>query len=66
MCENNQLTNQMDRWIIGLMQSLITDFREEMGKYNLDTVVPKLLKFLEQLTNWYVRLNRPRLKGEAG
>lgn len=37
-----------------------------MEKYKLYTVVPKLLQFLENLTNWYVRLNRPRLKGENG
>ena len=35
-----------------------------MEKYKLYTVVPKLLLFLENLTNWYVRLNRLRLKGE--
>ena len=29
-------------------------------------MVPKLLQFLEQLTNWFVRLNRNRLKGETG
>ena len=27
-------------------------------------MVPELIKFLENLTNWYVRLNRPRLKGD--
>lgn len=37
-----------------------------MEKYRLYTVVPKLLQFLENLTNWYVRLNRQRLKGETG
>lgn len=36
-----------------------------MEKYRLYTVVPKLLSFLENLTNWYVRLNRLRLKGES-
>lgn len=35
-----------------------------MEKYKLYTVVPKVLSFLENLTNWYVRLNRNRLKGE--
>jgi len=29
-------------------------------------VVPPLLKFLDDLTNWYVRLNRGRLKGDLG
>lgn len=36
---------------------------EEMGRYKLYKVVPKLVIFLENLTNWYVRLNRNRLKG---
>ena len=34
--------------------------------YRLYTVVPRLVKFIDQLTNWYVRFNRKRLKGEAG
>lgn len=37
-----------------------------MEAYRLYTVVPKLLHFLEDLTNWYVRLNRGRLKGDFG
>lgn len=37
-----------------------------MDSYKLYTVVPPLLNFLEQLTNWYVRLNRPRMKGDEG
>jgi isoleucyl-tRNA synthetase len=37
-----------------------------MAAYRLYTVVPKLLEFIEQLTNWYVRMNRSRLKGKFG
>lgn len=33
--------------------------------YKLYNVVPQLIKFLEYLTNWYVRLNRLRLKGSV-
>jgi isoleucyl-tRNA synthetase len=36
-----------------------------MGEYKLYNVVPQLIKFLDNLTNWYVRLNRSRLKGEV-
>ena len=36
-----------------------------MGEYKLYNVVPSLITFLENLTNWYVRLNRNRLKGET-
>ena len=30
--------------------------------YHLYTVMPQLVKFVDQLTNWYVRMNRRRLK----
>lgn len=36
-----------------------------MSDYKLYNVVPPLINFLEYLTNWYVRLNRQRLKGEV-
>lgn len=34
--------------------------------YRLYTVVPRLLDLVEELTNWYVRFNRRRLKAESG
>ncbi|KAL9296210.1 hypothetical protein ACSQ67_022106 [Phaseolus vulgaris] len=40
--------------------------RQEMDGYRLYTVVPYLLKFLDNLTNIYVRFNRKRLKGRSG
>jgi isoleucyl-tRNA synthetase len=57
--------NFMDKWITAASQNLIRFIREEMTNYRLYTVVPRLLEFLEQLTNWYVRLNRSRLKGQT-
>ena len=58
--------NLMDQWVLSYAQSLIKDVKREMEAYNLNRVVPKLLKFVDQLTNWYVRFNRKRLKGETG
>ena len=37
-----------------------------MDNYKLYNVVKPLLGFLDQLSNWYVRLNRPRMKGDKG
>ena len=37
-----------------------------MDSYHLYTVVPYLVKFVDQLTNIYVRYNRKRLKGKLG
>ncbi|KAI9335063.1 isoleucyl-tRNA synthetase [Pilaira anomala] len=56
----------MDRWILASCQSLIKFVREEMNNYRLYTVVPRLLNMIDILTNWYVRFNRKRLKGENG
>ena len=52
----------MDAWIQASLQGLIKFTREEMQAYRLYTVVPRLVGFIEELTNWYVRLNRNRLK----
>mmetsp|Transcript_39469 Transcript_39469/g.156718 ORF Transcript_39469/g.156718 Transcript_39469/m.156718 type:complete len:1155 (-) Transcript_39469:451-3915(-) len=55
--------NPMDHWVMSSLGSLIHFVRQEMAAYRLFTVVPRLVHFIEDLTNWYVRLNRPRLKG---
>ncbi|TFL01593.1 tRNA synthetases class I-domain-containing protein [Pterulicium gracile] len=58
--------NVMDRWILARCQSLIKLVNEEMAAYRLYTVLPRLLDLVDELTNWYIRFNRKRLKGEDG
>jgi isoleucyl-tRNA synthetase len=58
--------NVMDVWIVSFKESLLEFIAKEMKAYRLYTVVPRLTKFIDQLTNWYVRMNRRRLKGEGG
>ncbi|GFQ95770.1 isoleucine--tRNA ligase, cytoplasmic [Trichonephila clavata] len=58
--------NIMDCWILSFIQSLVSFVSKEMKAYRLYTVVPKLVKFVDHLTNWYVRMNRRRLKGDGG
>lgn len=36
-----------------------------LSAYRLFTVVPRLLTTIDDLTNWYIRFNRKRLKGAA-
>lgn len=59
-------TNIMDVWIRSFKESLVDFVSREMKAYRLYTVVPRLTRFIDQLTNWYVRLNRRRIKGEEG
>jgi isoleucyl-tRNA synthetase len=58
--------NVMDRWILARCQSLILLVKEEMAAYRLYTVIPRLLDLIDELTNWYIRFNRSRLKGQDG
>ena len=59
-------SNVMDRWILARCQSLIKLVREEMAAYRLYTIIPRLLELVDELTNWYIRFNRQRLKGAEG
>ncbi|KAI4153458.1 MAG: hypothetical protein LQ340_002299 [Diploschistes diacapsis] len=58
--------NLMDRWILASCQSLLRFINKEMAEYRLYTVVPQLLALIDNTTNWYIRFNRRRLKGEYG
>ncbi|KAI0036892.1 isoleucine-tRNA ligase [Vararia minispora EC-137] len=58
--------NVMDRWILARCQSLIKLVKQEMAAYRLYTIMPRLLDLIDELTNWYIRFNRRRLKGEDG
>ncbi|KAG6045625.1 Isoleucine--tRNA ligase, cytoplasmic [Claviceps sp. LM77 group G4] len=58
--------NVMDRWILASCQSLLEFVNAEMREYRLYTVVPRLLELIDNTTNWYIRFNRRRLKGENG
>lgn len=57
--------NIMDRWILSFTQTLLQSFKREMQTYKLYTVIPHLIKYIDNLTNWYVRMNRRRIKGEG-
>jgi isoleucyl-tRNA synthetase len=56
-------SNVLDRWILSRLQSLEADIAREMRLYQLYNVVPRLFEFIEDLTNWYIRLNRSRFWG---
>ncbi len=59
-------TNLVDRWIIAGIKELVAFVRVEMEGYRLFTVVPTLVKFIDQLANRFLRLNRRRMKGGEG
>ncbi|MBT5483831.1 MAG: isoleucine--tRNA ligase [Gammaproteobacteria bacterium] len=52
--------NITDQWILSRLQTLKKNVSKEMAEYKLYNVVPALFEFIEDLTNWYIRLNRSR------
>ena len=56
--------NVLDQWLTSRLQTLKSRIAEEMEGYRLYNVVPQLFAFIEDLTNWYIRLNRSRFWGE--
>ncbi len=57
-------SNPLDQWILSRLQTLERDIGREMRRYRLYNVVPRLLEFIEDLTNGYIRLNRDRFWGK--
>ena len=47
--------NDVDVWVLASVEGLIQYVHTEMKAYRLYTVVPRLLLFIEELTNWCVK-----------
>ena len=52
--------NVLDRWIVSSMETLINDVTAAMDDYDLQKSVRPFVKFVEDLTNWYIRRSRRR------
>jgi len=59
-------TNIIDQWILAATQDLIAFIHQELYAYRLYTVLPKLVDYIQDLNNWYVRMNRKRFRGHLG
>jgi len=51
---------EIDRWILSALQSLVKRVNVEMEGYYLYNVIPPLISFVDDLTNWYIRRSRRR------
>ena len=60
----SSLNHEYDRWVVSKFQTLVLKIEEHMKAYKLYLVVPEVLSFVDDLTNWYIRLNRRRFWGE--
>ncbi len=55
---------EIDRWILSLLNSLVVYVTERMEDYDITPAARAIADFVgENLSNWYVRLNRKRFWG---
>ncbi|MDD5699368.1 MAG: isoleucine--tRNA ligase [Victivallaceae bacterium] len=52
--------NPLDRWILSSLSEMVGEIRDEMDNYNLQKAANRFEKFVEDLTNWYIRRSRRR------
>lgn len=59
---------EIDRWILSELNSLIKDYRQSVDAYDITRAARAVSDFtVDQLSNWYVRRNRRRFwKSEKG
>lgn len=60
-----KLTNIMDKWIVAKLNNFINTVKSEMDNYRLYNVFPLPFPFIDSLTNWYLKMNRDRLRGNV-
>jgi isoleucyl-tRNA synthetase len=58
------LNNDLDKWMVSRLQSLVHTVDSKMAVYHLYEVIPAVVGFIDDLTNWYIRLNRRRFWSE--
>ncbi|MBX2866579.1 class I tRNA ligase family protein [Candidatus Kaiserbacteria bacterium] len=57
-------THVLDRWIISRLNELIADVTNGFKNYELDKATRPITDFIDDLSVWYLRRSRDRIKGE--
>ena len=64
--DKKDITNAMDVWILVRLNEVLLSTTKSMHKYRLDTATRPFEKFIDDLSTWWLRRSRERLKGEYG
>ena len=52
--------NVLDRWILSSASQMVEEIRQELDNYNLQKAANRFSRFIDDLTNWYIRRSRRR------
>lgn len=54
----------MDRWILSRLNTLILEVDKSLDRYDISFGARRMIDFVDELSNWYVRRGRERYWGE--
>lgn len=57
------IVNPLDQWILSKLQVLIGQVHDAMDGYDVSCGCRAIVDYMDELTNWYVRLSRRRFWG---
>jgi isoleucyl-tRNA synthetase len=60
---SNESDNILDKWIIARTKQLHYEVTDSMEQYELDRAARKFEDFVDDLSTWYIRRTRSRMKG---
>lgn len=55
----------MDQWLLSRLSSLVTTVTNSMDSYDVVRASRMLMEFVNELSTWYLRLSRERIKNDA-
>jgi isoleucyl-tRNA synthetase len=61
-----EASRPIDRWLAALTQQLVTECREALDGYDSPRLVRAVEAYVDDLSNWYVRVSRQRFWKSAG
>jgi isoleucyl-tRNA synthetase len=62
--EGREASHVLDRWILSRLNTLVQETSDRLEKYVITETVRELGDFVQDLSTWYVRRSRDRMKGE--
>lgn len=63
---NHQVQDITDMWILTKLANLKENVEQHMNLYHIDNAVCQLIDFIEDMSNWYIKISRDRFKGKDG
>jgi len=60
-----ELTNILDKWVIAKLNLLTKEVTADLVEYHVFEASRKLIEFINELSTWYVRRSRERLKSDG-